>query len=411
MREYLRRYAARHHLLERIRYGCEVTAATRDDGDDGVWTVQTARHGAFVADVLIMAAGNNDASNPVVPTLPHAELFSGKVLHSSEVGDGAALREAERVVVVGGSKSAYDMGQFRPDRTTLVMRTPHYWFPRWGVCVPFFDRVACYLFRGYRVERRQRSPMVRFLDEIVLPLFAVGLYKPTASRSVLDDIMTGGGIHVCTTLQEYRNAKKWNLKRSRPVAYTADGLELASGEIIAADVVVWGTGFEPTTFFRRVFPGVDLQDTLEDGLYLHKYMAHPALPRCYFVGFKDPSLMTLCNASLQSLRAVFCAAGIVKVPTADEMRASINERQLETRNRFPFSHRRAFYDYFLRHPRCDITYGLDLVRDCGLEDRLPTFWCHPANAWTASTIFTAVLAMPVLSHDTKRAGSESSALV
>lgn len=304
------------------------------------------------------------------------------------------------------------MGQFQPDKTTLIMRTPHYWFPRWVVCVPFADRIMCYLFRGYHVDRQQRSWIVRFLDELAFPLFAVGLSKPTASRSLLDDIMNGGGIHVCTTLPEYWNAKKWNLIRSSPVAYTADGLKLASGEFVNADVVVWGTGFEPTAFFQKVFPGVDLQDTLEDGLYLYKYIAHPALPQCYFIGFKDPSLMTLCNASLQSLWVAFCAAGIVKVPDATKMRELLEERQVDTRHRFPFSHRRGFYDYFLRPPNCDITYGMDLVRDCGLEDRLASFWYNPANIWTSSVDFNAVLDMPVQPHDNmQRADSESNSLV
>mmetsp|Transcript_24234 Transcript_24234/g.52275 ORF Transcript_24234/g.52275 Transcript_24234/m.52275 type:complete len:531 (+) Transcript_24234:117-1709(+) len=408
VQEYLRRYAERHGVLDRIRYGCEVKTAIRDEENE-TWAVDTVQYGVLTADILIMAVGNNDSSNPIIPKLPNREIYGGKVLHSSQVRDGTALREADKIVIIGGSKSAYDMGQFQPDKTTLIMRTPHYWFPRWTLRFPFFDRSACYLFRGYRVDRQQRSLIVRFLDEIVMPLFAVGLNKPTC-RSILDDIMVGGGIHVCTTLSQYENAKKWNLIRSSPVAYTTDGLKLANGEIIDADVVVWGTGFEPTTFFEKVFPGVDLQDSLDDGLYLYKYIAHPSLPQCYFVGFKDPSLNTMCNVSLQSVWAACCAAGVVKVPDAKEMRQLLDERQRDTRHRFPYSHRRGFYDYFLRPPNCDITYGKDLVRDCGFEDRLAGFWCNPVNIWTASVDFNAILSMPI-QYYTQSIDSESNALV
>mmetsp|Transcript_3330 Transcript_3330/g.8483 ORF Transcript_3330/g.8483 Transcript_3330/m.8483 type:complete len:539 (-) Transcript_3330:108-1724(-) len=394
VQEYLRRYSEAHGVLDRIRYGCEVKTAIRDEEND-VWIVDTVQYGALTADILIMAVGNNDSSNPIVPELPNRELYRGRVLHSSRVGDGSDLIGAERIAVIGGSKSAFDIGQFEPDRTTLIMRTPHYWFPRWIMCSPFFDRITCFLFRGYLPDRRERSWIVRLLDEILIPPFAVGVNRPTKSRSVLDDIMVGGGIHVCVTLPEYRNARRWNLVQSSPVAYTEDGLELANGDTIKTDVIVWATGFEPSTFFRKVFPGVDLQDSLEDGLYLYKYIAHPSLPKCFFVGFKDPSLMTLCNSSLQSLWAVLCAAGVVKVPDAAEMRRNLDERKHDTRLRFPYSHRRAFYDYFLRPPNCDYTYGLDLVRDCGLEDRLCSFWCNPANIWTASLDFNAILALPI----------------
>lgn len=441
VQEYVRRYSERHGVLDRIRFVCEVNTAIRDEGND-TWVIDTVQQGVLTADILIMAVGNNDSSNPVMPQLPNRELYSGKVLHSSQVKDGMDLRDAgtENIVIIGGSKSAYDIGQFEPDKTTMIMRTPHFWFPRWIVCLPFFDRITCFLFRGYRVARQQRSLIVRFLDEILIPLFAVGTNKPTESRSILDDIMVGGGIHVCTTLSQYENAKKWNLIRSSPVAYTTDGLRLASGEIIAADVIVWGTGFEPTTFFRKVFPGVDLQDTLEDGLYLYKYIVHPSLPNCYFVGFRDPSLFTLCNASLQSVWAALSEAGVVKVPDAREIRQLLNERQRDSRLRFPYSHRRAYYDYFLRPPNCDYTYGLgkyfyeaatlavpialfsdykllylgfvpptqlDLVRDCGLEDRLPSFWSNPANIWTACLDFSAILAMPIQHVQTAESGSNN----
>lgn len=396
VQEYLRRYAEKHGVLGRIRYGCEVKTAIRDETND-TWAVDTVQCGVLTADVLIMAIGNNDCANPIMPELPNRELYRGHALHSSQVGDGRALREAERIAVVGGSKSAFDCGQLQPEKTSLIMRTPHYWFPVWAVFVPFFDRISNFMTRGYRVDRRERSLIVRFLDEISMPLVAVGTNKPK-SRSFLDDFMNGGGANVITTVAQYANAKKWDLRTSSPIAYTSDGLELENGEIVNADVVVWGTGFNPASFFRKMFPGVDLQDSLDDGLYLYKYIVHPSLPNCYFVGCRDLSLGTLCNSSLQSLWAVYREAGIVKAPNSDEMRQLLDERQRDTRLRLPCSHRRAYVDYVLRPPMCDHTYGLDLVRDCGLEDRVASFWCNPANVWTANSDFGAVLAMPIQQH-------------
>jgi len=382
VQEYTRRYAEKHNVLGRIRYGCEVKTIIREETSN-VWTIHvTNQHEMEVlfADILIMAVGNNDSTNPYIPQLPNQDIYQGKVLHSSEVGDGMDLLHAEKVIIIGGSKSAYDIGQMYPNKTTLIMRTPHYWFPRWLLYFPFFDRFLCWLFRSYRVNHGDRS-IVRLLDEVLMPLFALGINKPTKNRSVLDDIMNGGGIHVCTTLSQYNNAKKWKLKTSSPKCYTPDGLELENGEIVQADTIVWGTGFKPSAFFKKA--------------YLWKYIMHTSLPNCYFIGFRDPSLSTLCNASLQSLWAVHCEAGLVKLPEVDEMKELLDDRMRQTRHNFPYSHRRGFYDYFLRPPRCDYSYGVDLVKDCGLENRLASFWCHPVDIWSFTSNFSAVLAMPI----------------
>ena len=136
---------------------------------------------------------------------------------------------------------------------------------------------------------------------------ALGINKPKV-HSILDDIMNGGGLHICTTHNEYVNAKKkWKVETSQPVSYTDRGLRLENEKEIEANVIVWGTGFAPTHFFAEVFEDVSLQDNLDDGLYLHKYIAHPALPNCYFIGFRDPSLNVPTVTSVQSLWAAMCA--------------------------------------------------------------------------------------------------------
>lgn len=413
LQEYLRRYAESHGVLGRIRYGRRVEKVSRD-GERGLWVVETSGinegqsaqdqedgYESIEADILLMAVGNNSCS-PTIPDLPRRDRYRGTVLHSSMVGDGGALEAADRIVVVGGSKSAYDIGQLHPDKTTMVMRTPHYWTPRWILCAPFFDRLVGYIFRGYRVRMEDRPYLVRFLDWFMATFVALGTDRPD-HRSVLDDIMVGGGLHVCTTRCEYAKSKRWGVERSQPVEYTDSGLKLANGRKVEADVVVWGTGFNVTRSFEEVFRGIPLQDSLDDGLYLYKYVAHPALPNCYFIGFKDPSLDLLSNASVQSLWAVMCSAGLVaSLPDPDDMRRILDERKRETRRAFPKSHRRAYYDYFLRAPdNCDYSYCLDLIRDCGLEDRVASSWRGPADAWTSSSSFAAVVGARVESIPTE----------
>lgn len=427
VQKYIQRYAERYDLFDKvgIRYGCYVKKMTRDT-TRGVWKVLYIDNdgGATIeADVLLMCIGNN-SSNPIIPNIPGRELYEGTVLHSSEVGDGSILNEnnaaanastRRNICIVGGSKSAYDIGQLHPEQTTIIMRTPHYWTPRWIVCLPFFDRLVYYMFRGYRVHSHDRSYLVRFLDWCMATTIALGINKPKV-HSILDDIMNGGGVHICTTHNEYVNAKKkWNVETSQPVSYTDRGLRLENGKEIEANVIVWGTGFAPTRFFEEVFEGISLQDNLDDGLYLHKYIAHPALPNCYFIGFRDPSLNVPTVASVQSLWAAICAADAINIPSAGEMREMLNNRMLDTRHNLPLSHRRAYSDYFLRPPyNDDYSYALDLIRDCKFESRVATLtrFCNPVDIWTSSSEFRAILgAQVVVEQDDDVRLSDSTRLV
>jgi hypothetical protein len=107
------------------------------------------------------------------------------------------------------------------------------------------------------------------------------------------------------------------------------------------------------------------------------------------------------NASIQSLWAMLCAAGIAKLPTPTDMEEMISTRQQHTRQSLPFSHRRAYYDYFLAELSCDYSYTMDILRDCkGLFDKkVASFWCHPANIWSSGAAFGAIFGAVIISDD------------
>lgn len=418
VQEYIRRYAEKYNVFSKvdIKYQCRVKTAVRDT-KHSCWRIQIDESDEIIeADILIMAIGNN-SSCPIIPRIPNESNYQGQVAHSSEVGNGDILKCARHIAIVGGSKSAYDIGQMQPHKTTLIMRTPHYWMPRWPLLLPFFDRIAYGLFSGYRVNKSDRSWLTRVLDEVFMPLVAVGINRPD-SNSLLDDIMNGGGLHVCTTSKSYRNAKLWTLEKSQPKEYTANGLILENGKELEADVLIWGTGFQATSAFQQIFNGIELQDTLDDGLYLYKYIYKPKLPNVFFLGFKDPSLNMPLNASIQSLWAMFCSAGMAQLPTLNDMEEIIRRRQQNTRNVVPFSHRRAYYDFFLAgESSCDYSYTKDLLRDCkGIFDkRVASAWCHPANIWSSGSAFGAIFGAEIIADDDSDSGnaaaSDSTSLV
>lgn len=94
--EYLEVYSSSNDI--EVRFGVRATTIRKDK----TWTVETS-HGVFEASNVIVATGHANA--PIRPTWEGQELFAGKLLHSSEFTNAAALA-ARRVLVVGFGNSA-----------------------------------------------------------------------------------------------------------------------------------------------------------------------------------------------------------------------------------------------------------------------------------------------------------------
>ncbi len=94
---YLERYVARFQLP--IITGCEVTAASRVNGD---WTIDTTL-GQFRAPRLVLATGI--MANPHRPPVPGEERFEGRVMHSADYRRPEPFT-GRRVLVVGAGNSA-----------------------------------------------------------------------------------------------------------------------------------------------------------------------------------------------------------------------------------------------------------------------------------------------------------------
>ena len=188
---------------------------------------------------------------------------------------------------------------------------------------------------------------------------------------------------------------------------TGDGRE--RNEHVDADVIIWGTGFNPTKSFTNIFKlknnsnddNNEQDDDYNDGLYLYKYILHPKLlPNCYFIGFRDPAFNVPFMSNIQAIWAASCVSGFVKQlpPTTKQMIQSLKERQIDSRKHSPYTHRRAYFDYLLRYPKCQLSYVYDLIYDCFGGEKvvyddllLPTVTCHPMNIWSSASNLEVVV--------------------
>ena len=131
---YLRAYADRFGVSERIRFGSEVVGL--EAGQDEGWTIVVRRDGRTTrerVDRVVLSCGIFD--RPVLPAIAGREAFEqagGSVLHSAHCTDPALL-EGRRVVVVGIQKTATDLAVYAAGHgatVAMVYRRARWKLPR-----------------------------------------------------------------------------------------------------------------------------------------------------------------------------------------------------------------------------------------------------------------------------------------
>jgi cation diffusion facilitator CzcD-associated flavoprotein CzcO len=124
---YFERVARAHGVLERVRFGDEVT---RCEFLDGRWNLETASGHHDVVDVVIAATGV--LHHPRYPDIEGLDTFAGAMFHSSRWDHEVVLNGA-RVGVIGTGSTAVQIVSAIVDRVqtlTLFQRTAQWVMPQ-----------------------------------------------------------------------------------------------------------------------------------------------------------------------------------------------------------------------------------------------------------------------------------------
>ncbi|WP_235738621.1 flavin-containing monooxygenase [Nocardioides alcanivorans] len=251
------------HLRERIHTGQHVVSATWEAGVHQ-WRVVTATGREYVADVLVPATGQ--LSDPVIPALPGVDTFDGPTFHSAAWRHDVDLR-GKRVSVLGTGASAV---QFVPAivddvaSMTVFQRSAPY-------VVPKPDRAYT---RAHHAAYRRLPTAQAFgrgltwrLSEWLNAAFEGGGVLPRLLR-------TSWRAHLRATVKD--PLKRAKLVPDHPIgckrllfsndwypaldrdhvavvteavdAVEPGGIRTVDGQLHAADVIIWGTGFSATDF-------------------------------------------------------------------------------------------------------------------------------------------------------------------
>lgn len=256
IKKYARDTAEKFGVLNRIRFGHELTEARWDEAQK-LWRLQT-HAGVFWARFVVMACGPMHV--PVLPHIPGLATFTGKHFHSARWDHEIDLK-GQRVAVVGSGASAI---QFVPKiqpvvgQLTLFQRTPPWVLPK--IDAPISPRWQALFARRPWVQSLFRGVLywqfellnaglnylwfVKRLQGQGLKNMARGI-KDAALRARLTPDYSVGCKRILLSNTWYRSLAQANVQVLPDIVEIQGNRLLASdGRSCEADAIVFATGFE-----------------------------------------------------------------------------------------------------------------------------------------------------------------------
>jgi cation diffusion facilitator CzcD-associated flavoprotein CzcO/acetyl esterase/lipase len=300
---YLRHCARKYDLAQHIRFGSEVTEAVYDEGRS-MWRVTLASGEVHTCRMLI--SGTGQLSRPAMPKLDGIDTFKGQSFHSAHWDPSVPLA-GKRVAVVGTGASAIQfVPAIAPQVGTLhvFQRSPAYLLPRpdraYGPLAKALLRYvpgAAALYRAsiYLKYESRALAFTRFkglmkwagnvpfqrmlhaqvanadLRQRLTPDYQIGCKRILLSSEYLST-MSRPNVQLHTA----------GIRCVRP-----DGIETTDGQVHAADVIVYGTGFAATEFLSPMRikgkGGIELNEAWRDGASAYLGMSVAGFPNFFML--------------------------------------------------------------------------------------------------------------------------------
>jgi cation diffusion facilitator CzcD-associated flavoprotein CzcO len=260
---YFQQLAERRGLLPHLRFGTEVSAASFD-ASAGAWHLRTRRGETFTADVLVSALGQ--LNRPHVPDFPGLSEFEGTAFHSARWNAAHDLT-GETVAVIGNAASAL---QFIPriaprvKQLYVFQRSPNYVIPRNDRAyterekrafarVPGLERLLrwwiYWLLELRFIGFTDGTWISRKLRQAALAYLEASIHDP-GLREVLTPDYPVGCKRILISDDYYPSLARDNVEIvTSPIErFTRDAIVTRDGRTRPIDTVVFGTGFESTSF-------------------------------------------------------------------------------------------------------------------------------------------------------------------
>jgi monooxygenase len=263
---YLRETAEAYGIDRKIRYGLEVQRA-RWSSEHARWTVEAREASSgktieLTCGFLFMCAGYYDYDAGYTPELPGKERFRGRVVHPQHWPEELDY-DGKRVVVIGSGATAMTLVPElakRAAHVTMLQRSPTY-----VVSAPEQDRIANWL--RARLPAKSAYAITRWKNVLRgMAFYAYSRrYPEHAKKFIVGQVrkQVGGSVdvdrhftptykpwdqRVCLVpdgdLFEAIKSGRASVVTDHIEAFTETGIQLKSGESLAADIVVTATGLQ-----------------------------------------------------------------------------------------------------------------------------------------------------------------------
>jgi len=252
---YCEMVAAEYVGLEKFRFGCRVIAL-RFGGDE--WTLDTSQ-GRFHAAFIIFCTASISAKFVRRPNgIANEASFGGVIRHSSECGSDLAEYKGKRILIVGCGATAVQLAPTVAPvarSVTVLRRTMPYMTVRSKVALP----QRAWLYTLWRWVYELRNDFITLFDgarciEFVLRWWVwLRDYMFRAPLPAACQPSPGQPVQCTRRAFDYLGFRSAVIDgrisvvdgQADPLrAYTPDGVVLASGRELRADLVVLATGYE-----------------------------------------------------------------------------------------------------------------------------------------------------------------------
>lgn len=270
--ESIRRYVtdtAKHYGVDRkIHYGCKVVSSSWSS-ERQLWTVHTldearGQSRSFTCRFLIVCTGYYNYDRGHLPHFPDEDRFLGLRVHPQQWPENLDYR-GKRVVIIGSGATAVTLvPAMAPDaaHVTMLQRSPSY-----ILSLPRYDKISAVLERClpkslvFRMARRRNIFLTRLIykaarrwPDKVRAFLIAGVKKhlpPDADMRHFTPDYQPWDQRLCVVpdadLFEAIKSGKASIVTDRVAGFTGQGIRLASGEELAADIIVTATGLEMQT--------------------------------------------------------------------------------------------------------------------------------------------------------------------
>jgi cation diffusion facilitator CzcD-associated flavoprotein CzcO len=337
---FLREYADRFRLRERIRFGTAVQSAERLPG--GGWKIVTADGGEERFESLLVCNGHH--WDPSVPEFPGS--FDGETIHSHHYIDPTEPLDlrGKRVVVVGIGNSGVDIVSELSrtgvaERVFISTRSGAWVMPKYVFGRPLDQAIRTIPWLSLSLQRRVARMLPRLvsgrMEDFGLPTPNHHFLEahPTVSSELLLRLGSGDAV-AKPDIDEL----------------LGDRVRFSDGSVEPADAIIFATGY------RISFPFFDPGFISAPGnvLPLYKRIFKPGIDDLAFIGLGQAIPTIFPFAECQAKLAARWLAGDWALPRREEMEAEIRRderlhvRHYSSRQRHTMQLDYYAYEYDLR---------------------------------------------------------------